>query len=139
MATLKLTATARVIVGMWLGLWTIAGVSTLASGLFILAVQLYGFFFLGFWAHLTPAGILEGFAIPYPAFGRAIAQKAMDCVLSLPLAGVFIWCGFHIAAMAWIARKNLERKVSDVRLVICPSAERFTALGVSSLEVRPEQ
>jgi hypothetical protein len=24
---------------------------------------------------------------------------------------MFIWCGFHIAAMAWIARKRLERQI----------------------------
>jgi hypothetical protein len=59
--------------------------------------------------------------------------------LFLPLSGVFVWCGFYIAAMAWIARKNLEKKAAaEARVVIPTPAERLAALGVSSLEVRPE-
>lgn len=105
----KLALLARGLVGLWLGLWMIMGIATLASGLVTLALQLYGYFYLGFWAHLTPGSILRGFSIAPPSVPWAIAQKAMDYVLLMPLAGVFIWCGFHIAAMAWIARKNLER------------------------------
>jgi hypothetical protein len=123
------------LVGFWLGLWTICGFATLTSGLCILALQLYGFLHLGFWAHLTPAGILRAFSITGPIVPWASAQKIIDCVLLLPLSAVFIWCGFHIAAMAWIARKNLEKSLqSDV--VTMALNERFRALAISSLEVK---
>lgn len=127
---------ARSVIGLWLGLWTIAGVSIFASGVFIVALQLYGYFYLGFWAHLTPAGVLEGFAVPYPTLGWELAQKAIDCGLHLPLEGVFIWCGFHIATMTWIARKNIEKKVSEVRELLPTADPRFTLFGISNLEVR---
>jgi hypothetical protein len=35
-------------VGLWLGLWTISGIATFISGLLILALQLYGYFYLDF-------------------------------------------------------------------------------------------
>jgi hypothetical protein len=134
-----LTLLGRSLVGLWLGLWTIAGVATCASGLLILALQLYGYFYLGFWADLTPAGVLQGFNIAYPVVPWQLLQEGIDCLICLPLAGVFIWCGFQIAAMAWIARKNLERKVLEIRVMVPTTAEKFASLGISSLEVRPEQ
>jgi hypothetical protein len=127
---------ARTLVGLWLGLWTIAGVATFAGGLFILALQLYGYFGLGFWVQLSPASILRGFSYPDPAVPWQAAQKGIDCLLRLPLAAVFMWCGFHIAAMTWIARKNLERRSHEQPELIPAASPRFTALGISSLIVR---
>ena len=135
----RFTALGRSLVGLWLGLWTISGIATFVSGLLILTLQLYGYFYLDFWADLTPAGVMKGFGIVSPKAHWALLQRGINCALSLPLSAVFIWCGLHIAAMAWIARKNLERRVLAIRLVIPTSAERFTKLGVSSLEVRPDK
>ena len=136
MATSKIKFVFRSIVGLWLGLWTIAGIATLVGGLCILALQIYGYFGLGFWATLTPAGILQGFGIVFPKVPWELAQKGINCVLRLPLSGVFIWCGFHTAAMAWIARKNLEAKVPQQPELIAATDPRFAALGISNLEVR---
>jgi hypothetical protein len=135
----RFSALGRSLVGIWLGLWTISGIATFISGVLILDLQLYGYFYLDFWADLTPAGVMKGFGMGLPTAHWEPAQKAINCVLFLPLSAVFIWCGFHIAAMAWIARKNLEKKVAEARVVIPATAERFAALGISSLEVRPEE
>jgi hypothetical protein len=128
--------TARSLVGLWLGMWAIAGVATFAAGLFILALQLYGYFYLGFWVQLSPSGILRGFSIPYPTVSWEAAQKGIDCALRLPLAAVFMWCGFHIVAMAWIARRNFEWKAGEQPKQILAADSRFAALGIASLEVR---
>jgi hypothetical protein len=136
MALSKLKFILRALLGVWLGLWTIAGVATFAGGLFIFALQLYGYFGLGFWARLTTAGILRGFNIPYPRLPWELAQRGIDCVLLLPLAGLFIWCGFHMAVMAWIARKNLEEKSPEQPELIPATDPRLAAFGVSALQVR---
>src|SRR5262245_5816293 len=103
METDRLPILCRSLVGLWLGLWTISGIATFIGGVLILALQLYGYFYLGFWADLTPASLMKGFAIHLPNPHWEPAQKAVNCVLLLPISGVFIWCGFHLAAMAWIA------------------------------------
>ena len=128
--------TARSLLGLWLGLWTITGVATFAAGLFILALQFYGYFYLGFWVQLSPAGILRGFSLPYPTMPWEVAQKTIDCALRLPLAAVFMWCGFHIAAMTWIARRNFEWKSGEQPKQTLAADSRFAALGIASLEVR---
>ena len=135
MVTSRLPILVQSLIGLWLGLWTIAGVATFVSGLLILALQLYGYFCLDFWADLTPDGILQGFNIAYPVMDWKPAQTAIDCLLRLPLAGVFIWCGFHLAAMAWIARNNIERAAKQQTIIVPATGDRFAELGVSQLEI----
>ena len=135
MVARKLAFVLRSIIGLWLGMWTICGIATFVSGLLILSLQFYGYFQLGFWARLTPAGILRGFDITYPLIPWEPIQKLIDCMLLMPLAGVFMWFGFHIAAMAWIARNNIERAAKPPKIVIPTTGERFAELGVSHLEI----
>jgi hypothetical protein len=101
------------LIGVWLGLWTICGVAMATSGLLILSMQLYGWFYLGFWFPLAPSGILQGFGIAAPVASWKQLQGVFDCVLNLPLSILFMWCGFHLAAMAWIARRNIERRIAE--------------------------
>jgi hypothetical protein len=55
----------------------------------------------------------------------------IDCLVRLPLAGVFIWCGFHTAAMAWIVRNNIERAARRQTIIVLATGEKFAQLGVS--------
>jgi hypothetical protein len=81
------------------------------AGVLILAMQFYGWLCLDFWFPLTPAGILQGMEVAIPSMSWPALQRVIDYLLRLPLSAVFVWCGFNIAAMAWIARKNLEQRL----------------------------
>jgi hypothetical protein len=124
--------------GVWLGMWTISGIAMGAGGILILAMQGYGWLYLDFWFPLTPARILQGMEVGLPPVPWIALQKGIDCLLRLPLAAVFIWCGFNIAAMAWIARKNLERRLLVPQLISVQTHDRFSSLGVETLQVRPD-
>jgi hypothetical protein len=87
-----------------------------AGGILILAVECYGWLYLGLWLSVTPAGVLKRFAIVVPSISMVPMQSIGHALLHLPLSVVFIWCGFNIAAMAWIARKRLERRISSSEL-----------------------
>jgi hypothetical protein len=81
------------------------------GSILILAIQCYGWFYLGLWFSVTPAEILKRLAIIVPSIPMAPIQSTADELLHLPISVVFIWCGFHVTAMAWIARKRLERRL----------------------------
>jgi hypothetical protein len=98
------------LIGIWLGLWIIGGIAMGTCGLLILALQLYGWFGLGYWFPLTPARLLQGFEIGNPVITWWPLQSIVDCALNLPLSLLFVFCGFSIAAMAWIARKNWKSR-----------------------------
>ena len=82
-----------------------------AGGILILAVECYGWIYLGLWLSVTPAGVLKRLAIVVPSIAMVPIQSIVDALLHLPMSVVFIWCGFNIAVMAWIVRKRLERRI----------------------------
>jgi hypothetical protein len=98
------------LLSVWLGLWSISGIAMGTGGVLILAIECYGWLYLGLWLSVTPAGLLRKFAIVVPSAPIEWIQFILDRLLHLPVSVMFIWCGFHIAAMAWIARKRLERR-----------------------------
>jgi hypothetical protein len=124
--------------GVWLGIWTISGIAMGTGGILILAMQCYGWLYLDFWFPLTPARILQGMEVAIPSISWPALQRVIDCLLRLPLSAVFVWCGFNIAAMAWIARKNLERRLLVPQLILVTTHDRFRNHGVETLQVRPD-
>ena len=100
------------LLGVWLGLWTISGIAMGTGGVLILTIECYGWLYLGLWLSVTPAGLLRKFAIVVPSLPLEPIHLILERLLHLPVSVIFIWCGFHIAAMAWIARKRLERRIS---------------------------
>jgi hypothetical protein len=61
-------------------------------------------------------------------------QRVIECLLRLPLSAVLVWCGFNIAAMAWIGRKDLERRLLVPQLFSVESHGRFRNHGVATLQ-----
>jgi hypothetical protein len=98
-----------------------------AGGILILAVECYGWIYLGLWLSVTPAGVLKRLAIVVPSIAMVPIQSIVDALLHLPMSVVFIWCGFHVAAMAWIARKRLEHWISSSEL-----SDAWLSLGVKA-------
>jgi hypothetical protein len=82
-----------------------------AGDILILAVECYGWLSLGLWLSVTPAGILRRLTIVIPPAPWGPVQSMVDSLFHLPISAVFIWCGFNIAAMAWIVRKRLEWRI----------------------------
>jgi hypothetical protein len=76
--------------------------------------------------------------VAIPSISWPALQRVIDCLLRLPLSAVFVWCGFNIAAMAWIARKNLERRLLVPQLILVTTHDRFRNHGVETLQVRPD-
>ena len=118
--------------GVWLGLWTIGGIAMGTGGILILALECYGWLYLDLWLSVTPAGVLKRLAIVVPSLPIVPMQATVDALLRLPISVVFIWCGFNIAVMAWIARKRLERRIAgslgflqrDCSVVLATRADR---------------
>jgi hypothetical protein len=129
---------AKSLAGIWLGIWTISGIAMGTGGILILAMQCYGWFYLGFWFPLTPARILQGMEVVISPIPWVTLQKVIDCILSLPLSAVLVWCGVNIAVMAWIARKNLERRLLVPQLISVDTHDRLKSFGVETLHVRPD-
>src|SRR5215210_4074166 len=115
--------------GVYLGLWTIGGIAMGTGGIFILAIECYGWLYLDLWLSVTPAGVLKRFAIVVPSIPMVLMRSIVDTLLHLPISVVFIWCGFHVAAMAWIARKRLERRFRSREAV-----RDFDLIGICSHE-----
>jgi hypothetical protein len=124
------------VLGVWLGLWTISGIAMGAGGVLILAIECFGWFYLGLWLSVTPAGLLRKFAIVVPAVPLEPIQLILERLLHLPVSVIFIWCGFHVAAMAWITRKRLERRVIPKGpIFVSVNPQRFGNFGVRELHI----
>lgn len=131
-----MTAIARSLAGLWLGLWFIAGFGMGVGGILILAVQGYGWLSLGFWLPVTLKGICRGFEISIPQLPWPEAQRALDVLLLLPASGVFILCGLHIALMAIVAKRNIEKRISRPPLTVAAESHRaLDTFGITTLHI----
>jgi hypothetical protein len=73
--------------------------------------------------------------VAIPPMPWTALQKGTDCLLRLPLSALFLWCGFNIAVMAWIARKKLEQQLLVPQLISVQTHDRFRSHGVETLQV----
>lgn len=117
----------RSFAGLWLGLWFIAGTAMSAGGILILAAQFYGWLAVGLWLPVTLGRVCRLLEISVPIVPSIEIQRAIDWILSIPASGLFILCGGHIALLAGIAKRNMERRVSHLPHII--AVEPQSALG----------
>jgi hypothetical protein len=125
------------VAGLWLGLWFVCGNALWSSGVLIFSLQYYAWLVKGLWPSVLLQDVHGSFELPRISVPWPALQPALDGILQLPAAPVFILIGLFLAGGSKFGMNSIEKRLPQTapRIVSCGHRRALHDVGISTLHI----